>query len=165
MSEKAHPQKAQSEKMQVEILQIKAGDVDEELVSAMQNLLPQLSKTGSMPEHLNGKYLEDLVKSDNCILFAAKTAGDGRNVGSLTLVIYSTPSGKRARIEDVVVDESYRGKGIGSKLNTAAIQKATELGARTLDLTSAPDRQSANAMYQKLGFVKRDTNVYRKTLE
>ena len=67
----------------------------------------------------------------------------------------------RAWIEDVVVDESARGKGVGSALNVAAIERAQRVGARTVDLTSRPSREAANRLYQRLGFKPRDTNVYR----
>lgn len=68
--------------------------------------------------------------------------------------------GKKGLIDDVVVDEAYRGKGLGERLVSGLIEKARELGVRKLDLTSSPKRVAANALYQKLGFVKRETNVY-----
>jgi ribosomal protein S18 acetylase RimI-like enzyme len=71
----------------------------------------------------------------------------------------------RAWIEDVVVDESARGRGVGDLLNRAALDRARELGAKTVDLTSRPSREAANRLYQRIGFVARDTNVYRFDLE
>ena len=84
-----------------------------------------------------------------------------RVVGSLTLVVFRLPTGVRAWIEDVVVDDSARGHGVGAALNRAAIAHAFERGSRTIDLTSRPAREAANRLYQRLGFVARDTNVYR----
>ena len=86
---------------------------------------------------------------------------DGRIVGSMTLVMFRIPTALRAWIEDVVVDEAARGHGIGAALNRRAMQIAADRGARTVDLTSRPARVAANELYRKLGFVQRDTNVYR----
>jgi ribosomal protein S18 acetylase RimI-like enzyme len=79
----------------------------------------------------------------------------------MTLVVFPIPTGVRAWIEDVVVDESARGRGVGESLNLRAIELAEELGARTVDLTSRPSREAANRLYQRIGFVPRETNVYR----
>jgi ribosomal protein S18 acetylase RimI-like enzyme len=76
-------------------------------------------------------------------------------------VVFRIPTGVRAWIEDVVVDDAARGKGVGEALNRAALELAGRLGARTVDLTSRPSREAANRLYQRLGFVARDTNVYR----
>ena len=86
---------------------------------------------------------------------------DGAIAGSLTLIIFSIPTGKRAWIEDVVVDEKCRNKGIGEALNQEAINIAKRLGAKTVDLTSRPSREAANRLYSRLGFVQRNTNIYR----
>ena len=85
-------------------------------------------------------------------------------VGMLTLVIFAIPTGIRAIIEDVVVDQRYRGQGIAQALTKEALVLAEAAGARTVDLTSRPSREAANRLYQKLGFQKRDSNVYRYTL-
>lgn len=83
----------------------------------------------------------------------------------LTLAMFRIPTGIRAWIEDVVVDASLRGSGIGEALNRAALEFARRHGARTVDLTSRPTRESANRLYQRIGFVARDTNVYRYELD
>jgi ribosomal protein S18 acetylase RimI-like enzyme len=85
-------------------------------------------------------------------------------VGMLTLVTFAIPTGIRAIIEDVVVDERYRGQGVAQALTREALVRADAAGARTVDLTSRPSREEANRLYQKLGFQKRDSNVYRYTL-
>ena len=82
-------------------------------------------------------------------------------VGSLTLALFSIPTGLRAWIEDVVVDDAARGKGVAQALNLAALDLARDRGARTVDLTSRPSREAANRLYQRLGFQARETNVYR----
>jgi ribosomal protein S18 acetylase RimI-like enzyme len=82
-------------------------------------------------------------------------------VGMLTLALFRIPTGMRAWIEDVVVDQRARGGGVGEALVREAIRIAGENGARTIDLTSNRSREAANRMYRKLGFSRRDTTVYR----
>ena len=84
-----------------------------------------------------------------------------RIIGALTLAVFRIPTGVRAWIEDVVVDESARGRGVGETLTREAIRHASERGARTVDLTSRPSRVAANRLYQRVGFVERETRVYR----
>ena len=140
---------------QVEI----AKSVDSDLVDAFQRLIPQLSRSNPAPSK---EQLESIVASDTSHLLLAKL--DGAIVGSLTLVIFNIPTGIRAWIEDVVVDGDARGNGVGEALNLFAIEEARKRGAVTVDLTSRPSREAANRLYQRLGFVARDTNVYRFTL-
>ncbi|MFL3012147.1 MAG: GNAT family N-acetyltransferase [Acidimicrobiales bacterium] len=130
--------------------------VDDELIAAMNRLIPQLSNSNPPPDR---SALEEIVASDSSILIAAFI--DGAIVGSLTLITFSIPTGKRAWIEDVVVDENYRNTGIGEALNQEAINIARRLGAKTVDLTSRPSREAANRLYSRLGFVQRKTNIYR----
>jgi ribosomal protein S18 acetylase RimI-like enzyme len=85
----------------------------------------------------------------------------GPILGCMTLVVFRIPTGVRAWIEDVVVDADARGKGVGEALNSAALELAASLGAKTVDLTSRPSREAANRLYRRLGFVQRETNVYR----
>jgi ribosomal protein S18 acetylase RimI-like enzyme len=130
--------------------------VSPELVEAMQRLVPQLSRSSPPPD---ADALQRIVDSDASILLVAF---DGEAiVGSLTLVVFGIPTGTRAWIEDVVVDEAARGKGVGATLNAVALARAGAEGARTVDLTSRPSREAANRLYRRLGFVARDTNVYR----
>jgi ribosomal protein S18 acetylase RimI-like enzyme len=90
---------------------------------------------------------------------------EGIIVGSLTLAVFTIPTGSRAWIEDVVVDESARGLGAGEALTMAALDAAKAKGATSVDLTSRPSREAANHLYLRLGFVARETNVYRFSLE
>ncbi len=133
--------------------------VDNDLVEAFQRLIPQLSKSSPAPTK---EQLEFIVASDSSQILLAKA--DGVIVGSLTLVIFHIPTGVRAWIEDVVVDADARGKGVGEALNKFALAEAKRQGATTVDLTSRPSREAANRLYQRLGFVQRDTNVHRFTL-
>ncbi len=131
-------------------------EVSEELVDAFARLMPQLSSSSPAP---SAEWLEKLVKNPNNVLFVARL--DGEIVGSLTLVFVMIPTGLRAWIEDVVVDEAARGNGIGGMLCEAAIDRSLAGGAKKLDLTSRPVRGEANRLYPRVGFVLRETNVYR----
>jgi ribosomal protein S18 acetylase RimI-like enzyme len=133
-----------------------ATSVDDELVAAFERLTPQLSKSNPPPSRAQ---LKAIVESEASTLFVARL-GD-LVIGSLTLAQFVIPTGRRAWIEDVVVDESARGRGVGAALNRAALARALADGARTVDLTSRPSREAANRLYQRLGFVQRETNVYR----
>jgi len=131
--------------------------VDDELVAAMERLIPQLSSSAPPPGRSE---LQAIVDSDACHLLLA-IGDDGRILGSMTLVVFPIPTGVRAWIEDVVVDGDARGMGVGEALNLRALDLAAELGAKTVDLTSRPSREAANRLYQRIGFVPRETNVYR----
>ncbi len=132
-------------------------EVSDDLLSAMVALLPQLSSSAPPP---TAEELQAIVDSPATVLFAARES-DGRILGSLTLVIFRLPTGMRAWIEDVVVDADTRGRGVGAALVEAAVARASQSGARTVDLTSRPSREDANRLYQRLGFNARETNVYR----
>ena len=127
-----------------------------ELRDALNRLVPQLSSSATP---LTDDDVVRLTTDRDVVLFIAKS--DGVIVGTLTLVLFAIPSGQRAWIEDVIVDGASRGLGLGAALTNAAIEEARRRGARTIDLTSRPSRQAANALYRKLGFEARDTNVYR----
>ena len=137
-----------------------AASVTNDLVAAFARLVPQLSSSSPAPSR---EQLERIVQSDSCRLLIAREGG--QIVGSLTLVVFPIPTGARAWIEDVVVDSSARGKGVGEALNLKALEIARAEGAVTVDLTSRPSREAANRLYQRIGFVKRDTNVYRYDLK
>ena len=140
--------------MTVEII----SEATTELRHAMDRLLPQLSN--SAPQ-LTEDELDAFIKQPNVYLFVFRAAVDKPILGMLTLATFAIPTGLRAWIEDVVVDEGARGQGAGSQLVEAAITHALYLGARTVDLTSRPSREAANRLYQRSGFELRETNVYR----
>lgn len=135
-----------------------ATDVTDDLVTAFARLVAQLSSSAPPPSRA---HLEQIVESPATRLLIAHSDPD--IVGTLTLVLFPIPTGTRAWIEDVVVDEGATRQGIATLLVKAALDLATTLGAQTVDLTSRPSRVAANRLYQKLGFVARETNVYRFT--
>jgi ribosomal protein S18 acetylase RimI-like enzyme len=132
----------------------------DELVDAFRRLIPQLSTSAAIPD---ADKVNEIVSSPATTVLAARA--DEGIVGLLTLALFRAPSGLRAWIEDVVVDEAARGRGVGEALSREAVRVAGERGARTVDLTSRPSREAANRMYEKVGFRKRETNVYRYELE
>ncbi len=134
-----------------------ATEVTSELTEAFDRLIPQLSSSSPPPGRAE---LAEMVESTASIVLIARD-GSGTLVGSLTLVLFRVPTGLRAWIEDVVVDESARGAGVGEALVLAALERAGALGARTVDLTSRPTREAANRLYLRMGFELRTTNVYR----
>jgi ribosomal protein S18 acetylase RimI-like enzyme len=136
----------------------KIATINRSLADGIAALVGQLSSSAKIPTK---EELETIVNSPATILLAARQSG--RLVGMLTLVIFPIPTGRRAIIEDVVVDERCRGQGIAQALTREALVRAEAAGVRTVDLTSRPSREAANRLYQKLGFEKRDSNVYRYT--
>lgn len=128
----------------------------DELLDAFARLIPQLKISSP---RLTRDVLTALVSSDASTLLAARD-DSGQIVGALTLVVYRAPTGVRARIEDVVVDEAARGRGIAVELVRRALEIARQKGADGVALTSNPRRESANRLYQKVGFKKWETNVY-----
>ncbi len=134
-----------------------AHEVGLDLVSAFGRLIPQLSRSSPPPD---ADQLAEMLAHPGTTIFIARD-DEGVIAGTLTLIVFRIPTGIRAWIEDVVVDEALRGRGVGEALTRAALDKAAEEGARTVDLTSRPSREAANRLYQRLGFERRDTNVYR----
>ena len=141
---------------------IEATEVTPALIEAFNRLVPQLSKSNPPP---TAAELALIVESPASILLIAVDPADEAILGSMTLAWFRIPTGVRAWIEDVVVDEAARGRGVGEALNRAALERARLLGAKTVDLTSRPSREAANRLYQRLGFEPRETNVYRFSLE
>jgi len=133
-------------------------EVTNELMTAVGQLFPQLSSTASLPGRPE---MEDIIASPRNALFIARDPDQNDEImGMATLALYRTPTGLHAWIEDVVVDENSRGKGFGAALTLACIQYAASAGAHGVNLTSRPARQAANRLYQRMGFIRRETNVY-----
>ena len=126
------------------------------VAAALGRLLPQLSRSA---EPVDLPALRELLAWPGNRLLVAYV--DGQIVGTLTLVMFPIPTGIRARIEDVVVDEAARGRGVGAALIVEAVRLAAAGRARTVDLTSQPGRTAANRLYERLGFSRRESNVYR----
>ncbi len=143
--------------MEIEIKQLTT--VTHEKLNAINSLLPVLLENATLLTYEN---LSELVNSDNTYIFVAEE--NEKIVGMLTLIIYKIPTGSKAWIEDVVVDKSTQGKGIGKLLVEHAISYAKTIDIKKINLTSNPIRVAANILYQKLGFTKRETNVYRLEL-
>lgn len=122
----------------------------------MCRLLPQLSRSA---EPIDAEALARLISWNGVTLLVARVEGD--IAGMLSLVMFPIPPGLRARIEDVVVDGSARGRGVGAEPTREAVRLARTAGARTVDLTSRPSREAANRLYERLGFEPRDSRVYR----
>ena len=138
-----------------------------EIHEAMGRLIPQLSRSAAPMSEAD---VQRFLSQDSVHLFAfrpdeADAQGNRPILGMLSLVAFEIPTGVRAWVEDVVVDEAARGQGAGFALVEAAVEHAKNVGARTVDLTSRPSREAANRLYQRAGFQLRETNVYRVTLE
>ncbi|MCH2624321.1 MAG: GNAT family N-acetyltransferase [Actinomycetota bacterium] len=131
-------------------------EVNDVVVAAFAALIPQLSTSSPAP---TAKELKEIVAHEASTILLA-TEGE-TIVGSMTLVVFPIPTGTRAWIEDVVVREDAQGRGVGEALNRRAMQIAVDRGAQTINLTSRPTREAANRLYQRLGFVARETNIYR----
>jgi ribosomal protein S18 acetylase RimI-like enzyme len=138
--------------VEVEVLR----EVTDTDLAGINQLVAQLSR--SAPP-LDADGVRQIATWEGNSLLVARAAG--RIVGMLTLVTFPIPTGLRAWIEDVVVDESVRGQGVGAELSREAVRLARAAGVRTIDLTSRPSREAANRLYQRLGFQLRDTSVYR----
>ncbi|NNM82318.1 MAG: GNAT family N-acetyltransferase [Burkholderiales bacterium] len=136
-----------------------ATELTEEICASFVQLMPQLSSSNPAPDR---EQLSLIIASPSTHLFLSRDE-NGRICGSLTLAVFRIPTGIRAWVEDVVVDSSARGKGMGEALCRAAIDHAKALGAITVDLTSRPSREAANRLYKRVGFSVRETNVYRFT--
>ena len=141
-------------------------EVTDETVKAFGRLLPQLSRSAPPPDQ--AALTRVVTASCNTVLVARARAagpGPGEIIGTLTLALFPIPTGVRAWIEDVVVDEAARGQGAATALTLEALRIAREQGARTVDLTSRPSREAAGRLYERLGFERRESRLYRFTIE
>ena len=135
----------------------KVSGVTDELYAALQRLIPQLGPHKVPPTF---DELNELLKSNSILLEARDRDESGPIVGILCLTIYRVPTGVRSIIEDVIVDENMRRRGIGESLMRSAIEFAREAGAGGVTLSSHPGREAANQLYQSMGFELRKTNPY-----
>ena len=136
----------------------KVSEVTEEVYEALQRFVPQLGSHKLPP---TWEELQKLVESDSSTLLIARDLEERSPIaGILCLTVYRVPTGVRSIIEDVVVDETMRRRGIGEALVRHAIDLAREAGAKGVSLTSNPQREAANRLYQTLGFQLRQTNPY-----
>lgn len=135
-------------------------DDAEALTAAFVSLVPQLSRSNPPPPLAA---VEAMLAHEAISQFVARDDAD-TIVGVATLAVFPIPTGLRAWVEDVIVDEASNGQGIGRLLTEAMLERALSLGCVTVDLTSRPSREAANALYRKVGFQARETNVYRYDL-
>jgi ribosomal protein S18 acetylase RimI-like enzyme len=144
----------------IEISQVKT--YTDEILKSLQALLAQLTTSGVI---FTKTELEKIVRSENSgLLIVRETNTSGKIIGTLSYAFFRIPTGLNFRIEDVVVDQQVRGRGVGRKLMVYAIKKAKEMQADKIDLTSSPEREAANKLYQSMGFKLKKTNVYRYNL-
>jgi ribosomal protein S18 acetylase RimI-like enzyme len=139
---------------------LKISRFSERVYEAVLRLLPQLSPDADLPSK---EYLKSILRSESAHFFIAEVE-DKQIIGMLTIGSYNVPTGIRTVIEDVVIDGSQRGKGLGEELMLHAINYSRSLGAKSVSLTSRPSRVAANKLYQKMGFVKYETNIYKYLL-
>ncbi len=133
-------------------------EATQELCEALQRLIPQLG-VHKIPPTLED--LKALIRSESSRLLVARDPDqDSPIAGVLCLTIYRVPTGLRSIVEDVVVDENMRKRGIGEALMHWAIELARQAGAEGVSLTSNPQREAANQLYRSLGFELRKTNPY-----
>lgn len=131
--------------------------VTNELLAAFQKLIPQLTTRRLPPDE---QALSTLIASDSSVLLVARNVS-GEIIGAATLVLFRTPVGLHARLEDLIVDESARGQGVGQALTAEVTTRARTAGADYISFTSNPVRAAANGLYLKMGFKRWETNVYR----
>ena len=134
----------------------RVAEASDDVLAAVERLLPQLAAGRAAPGR---RELAELLAATGANLLVARDGG-GAIVGMLALLVYRIPSGLMARIDDVVVDATARGQGVGEALTREAQRLAVEAGAREVGLTSRPEREAANRLYRRLGFEQRETNVY-----
>ena len=129
-----------------------------ELTVALNKLLKQLDNAATPLTQVD---IENMIDSPANRLFVARRSDNKEIVGMLTLIVYRIPVWKKGWIEDVVVDKTYRNKGIATKLIDHGVKSAKAEGVLSLNFTSRPERETASRLYRRLGFEKRNTNVYR----
>jgi len=136
----------------------KISEPTDQLFEAFQRLIPQLGGHKAIPSR---EELQALVQARGSTLLAAREPDEnGEIIGLLSLTVYRVPTGVRSIIEDVVVDDKMRRRGIGEALVRHAIELARQAGASGVALTSNPQREAANQLYQSIGFELRKTNPY-----
>ena len=142
--------------MEIYIEQLK--NYSPEDLTSINKLTKQL---GDHADRISTADMKEIIKSKAVRLFVARRLNSKEIVGMLTMIVFRISFAKKGFLEDFVVDKKYRGIGIGAKLIKSATDKAKKLGVSYLDYTSRPTRLAANNLYNRLGFRKRDTNVYR----
>jgi len=137
------------------------GELTPELEEALARLLPQLNASLTVPDR---KRLERILADPAVTLLVARDGDD--IVGTATVIVYTTPFWIKARLDEVVVDETARGKGVGEALVNACLAVGRERGAQVAELQSGrgPNREAAHRLYERLGFQIRNSDVMRIVL-
>jgi len=136
-----------------------ATEATQELLDALNSLLPQLNP---QLKPLTVERLSRVIGDPATTLLVVRD--DSRIAGAAAVLVFATPAFVKARIEDVVVDEHARGKGVGEALVRRCLEVARERGAEIVELQSARWREVANRLYPRLGFELRESNLYRLNL-
>jgi GNAT superfamily N-acetyltransferase len=133
-------------------------EVTPQLHAALAKLLPQLNAKLPVP---TTKRLQRII-DDPAVTLLVAMDGD-EIIGTSTVIVYSTPFWIKARLDEVVVDKSARGKGVGEALVQACLDIGRERGAQVAELQSGrgPERASAHRLYEQIGFKLRETDVFR----
>jgi GNAT superfamily N-acetyltransferase len=136
-----------------------ATEASTQVHAALARLLPQLNAALPVPtmERLRA------IVADPAVTLLLAYDGDAI-VGTATVIVYTTPFWVKARIDDVVVDEAARGKGVGEALVNACLDIARTRGAQVAELQSGVQREAANRLYPRMGFKRRESNLYRLQL-
>jgi len=116
---------------------------------------------GKNHKELTDDDLREILASQTTTLFIAQDKKTNKIAGMATLIVYRIPYVRKAYFDDLVVDDAFRGLGIGSALIKKVIESAIEKKAAYIDFTSRPRREESNHLYEKFGFQKRNANVYR----
>lgn len=134
-------------------------EVTEHSVATFQYLLDQLTST---PTVFTAAQLQAIIDSKESHLYFFYN--ETQLCGMITTGSYEAPTGRKTWIEDVVIDEKYRGNGLGKIMLSKVIDMVSREGKTTLMLTSNPSRIAANALYRELKFTPKETNVYKMTI-
>lgn len=142
------------------IAPLRPDDVTDHTAAQINALLPQLSAKATP---LRAEALRQIVSRPNVRLYVLHDEC-AQLCGMATLALDALVTGTKAWVEDVVVSQTCRGRGYGSQLISHLVAEAKAHGAASVNLTSRPEREAANRLYRRLGFVQRQTNVYKLTL-
>lgn len=129
-------------------------------VREIDALAAELHLDGPSSVSLEG--VREVLASTNAILMTVQD--EGKIIGMATLYVMPTTEKRVGHVDDVVVSSEYRGQGLGEKLMRALIDAARERGVSSLHLTSRPARVAAQKLYEKVGFKKRETDVFKLSL-
>lgn len=132
-----------------------------EVAEAIRNLVSQLV---SDDRSLTDDEFKEMIEPKQNFLFIAREVSTNKIAGVVMISIYRIPDSKKCYLDDIIVDENFRGRGVATILFDKVIATAKENNAEYIMLTSNPKRVAGIKLYEKLGFKKRETNVYRLEL-